>query len=246
MEIQMIQYRRANEIESELDLDKQSILKRTVLVAEKNNSIVGVMEYTIKDFNEAVLLNYNSCLRGHTVELFEGFIEELLYWNPYIKRLICHVVGEDLLLKQRYKVSDGKSIITDQNVNVVKMMINDIVPEQLSVDKNKLNIVDSWIESPEDIVVSCVRIKDKVVCIDGHSRLVAAYLKGYEYVYVHIDENADTELYEECLRWCKEANINSIADLSQRVVSEEEHESIWIDRCQSYLKAMRTSEEMND
>lgn len=95
--------------------------------------------------------------------------------------------------------------------------------------------IRKWIVKPEDIVVSCVKIEGDYVCIDGHSRLVEAYLRGFDFVYIYLEDESDIELYKECLKWCREDGIYSIKDLSLRVVSKEEHERLWINRCQACL-----------
>jgi hypothetical protein len=70
--------------------------------------------------------------------------------------------------------------------------------------------------------------------------LVAAYKKGFEYVYAYVDEDtSNLDFYEECLSWCEEEGILTIKDLSHRIVSPEEHQKLWIDRCQRYLKEQR-------
>jgi len=127
------------------------------------------------------------------------------------------------------------NIMYFKGCSLLKMNIEDIIPEQLAVSKDKFDRVNQWLQSPEDVVVCTVEIEGDVVCIDGHSRLVSAYLKGIESVYVYKDDTEDMTLYRECLSWCKEEHINSIADLSKRIVSSEEHQRIWIDRCQQYL-----------
>jgi hypothetical protein len=67
--------------------------------------------------------------------------------------------------------------------------------------------------------------------------LVAAYNKGFENVYAFIEPDSDSiEFFKTCMRWCEEQNSLRIKDLSDRVVTTEEHERIWISRCQEYLK----------
>jgi hypothetical protein len=144
---------------------------------------------------------------------------------------------EDSLINSGFIKSNVWSLNMYNHIEAFRINIDDITPEQLTVDKVKLERVSSWIESPEDIVVCCARIGDRIVSIDGHSRLVAAYNKGFKYVYAYIEpDNSSMEFFKACLGWCEEQNIFGVKDLSNRVVTPEEHEKIWISRCQEYLK----------
>ena len=106
----------------------------------------------------------------------------------------------------------------------------------LEVNKEKVDRISTWVNKPEDVVVQCVQIEDKTVCVDGYSRLVAAYIKGFEYVYAYLQTDTDNiEFYKTCMEWCKAQKIFSIKDLTSRIVSPEEHERLWINKCQTYF-----------
>ncbi len=235
----MFEYRRANNTERKLFKYDKSIKRRTALIAENNDDIVGIMEYDIHDFSNAKITNYKCILKSENAKIFEGFIEELLYWNPYIKKLeftySINNIDKELIKNLKYKVINNNSLDIDQNIDIIKINIKDIIPEQLSIDKEKLKIVESWIKKPEDVIINCIDIDGKIVCIDGYSRLIASFKKGFEYVYCFIEKTEDIKFYKECLSWCKKENVRTIADLSKRVVSPSEHQTIWIDRCQAYL-----------
>lgn len=114
--------------------------------------------------------------------------------------------------------------------------------EQLTVSKSKLDSVLKWIKTDEDVIVCVVKIDDKYVCIDGYSRLLAAYLKGFSHVYCYLEKDKYNENdYRKFLKWCHIENVFTIKDLKNRVVSDDEHQRIWIDRCQNYFKKKRTS-----
>ncbi len=234
----MIEFKIAKVEELEHFISKDSILRKTALVAEENNKLLGVLEYRILNFEEAEILNYKIFKESLNKECFNGLIEEILYWNPYIKLLDLSYSKElsSLYDKSKFDLLEDNKLSTRSEVEVIKVLLKDIIPEQLTVEENKLKSVESWIDKAEDIVVSCVKIDGRNICIDGHSRLVCAYKRNYEHVYMHIDENTETKFYEECLKWCKEENILSIEDLSKRIVNKEEHQKLWIDRCQAYLR----------
>ncbi len=85
-------------------------------------------------------------------------------------------------------------------------------------------------ESVEPIPVK--RLDDQVVFVDGHTRAFAAFLRGLTEIKVYWeDERLDWEAYRICVDWYKEEGIRTIADLRDRIVSPEEYEILWLERC---------------
>lgn len=72
---------------------------------------------------------------------------------------------------------------------------------------------------------------------DGHTRAFVAYLTGRERLPVTYDVNlaADASLpvYRECIEWCKRDGIETITDLTGRVVGPETYREEWIEPCQA-------------
>ena len=236
----MITYRRANIDEFSLFKYHDSVLRRNALIAEERNEIVALFEYGILNLSAAEILNFKPLTNSKKNEAFAGLIEEMLFWNPYLKILKYNPNIEDIddtLINQlKYKLNTSESLNLGKRPDVLRLKLKDIVPEQLSVDSKKLKIVEKWVNSPENVIVNCVKIDGEIVCIDGYSRLIAAFNKGFTHVYVHFSECEDISFYKECLKWCQEEGVRTIEDLSKRVVSTEKHKEIWIDRCQEYLK----------
>ena len=137
-----------------------------------------------------------------------------------------------------FEQREAWSFNVEKEIRVFKIKIDEIIPEQLTVDSEKLDKVNTWLKTPEQVIVNCVNINDKTVCIDGYSRLVAAHNKGFKHVYGYVDpEDTNHEFYKTCLSWCEEQNVKTIADLAKRVVTPEEHQEIWINRCQAYFQS---------
>lgn len=235
---------RANENDKKSIKYKKSISHNTALIAKEVAKVVGVLEYEINNIVDAEIINIKSYDLEHENEILKGFIDEIMYWNPYIKRIsynednamITHEALEYCLFSKRgiWVLNSGS------NIDVFKIGIDKITPEQLTVDREKIQRVGSWIEKPEDIVVTCVKIDDKVVTIDGYSRLIVALNKGFNYVYAHFEpDNTSTKFYKTCMGWCQEEGVYTIKDLSTRVVSPEEHQRLWVNRCQEYIKRQR-------
>ncbi|MDF2673843.1 MAG: hypothetical protein K0R09_2108 [Clostridiales bacterium] len=236
-----MEFYRASEDELEFIKYERSFIHNTALVASEEKKVIGILEYDIKNIEEAEIIYFNMVQACDSDILIKGFIDEIAYWNPNLKRITYkkenNFIEEDALIKAGFLKNGPWSINMNNPVEAFRIDIEKITPEQLTVDKEKLNRVNSWIEKPEDVVICCVRIRNKVVSIDGHSRLVTAYNKGFRYVYAYIEaDNDNIEFYKTCMDWCEEQGIYTIKDLSSRVVTPEEHERLWISRCQGYLK----------
>jgi hypothetical protein len=241
-----VDFYRAGERDFKYIKYEKSLIHNTAIIAREGQNIIGVLEYEIKNIEEAEIINFDmvkSC-REHLV--FKGLIDEIVYWNPYLKRITYNkdnkFVADDTLMYAGFVRNDIWSLDINNAVEVFKIAIEEIIPEQLTVDGTKIDRVSPWIEKPDDVVVCCVKIGNKIVCIDGYSRLIDAYNKGFNYVFAYLEtDNHNIEFYKTCMKWCEEENILRIKDLADRVVTPEEHERLWISRCQAYLKENKKS-----
>lgn len=223
---------------------EKSFIHNTALIASEGQKIIGVFEYEIKNAEEAEVINFSIFEPCEDDIVFKGLIDEMAYWSPYLKRIIYHeeenIIEPKVLMHSGFEKNSVWLLNINTDIGVFKIDIKEITPEQLTVDEVKLNKVSSWIEKPEDIVVSCVKIENKLVSIDGHSRLVAAYNKGFKYVYAYLEpDNDNIQFYKTCMKWCEEQGVFTIKNLAGRIVTPAEHERLWINRCQTYLKQQR-------
>jgi len=235
---------RARETNLNYIMYEKSFTHNTALIASEGQKVIGVFEYEIKNSDEAEVINFNIFEPCEEDIVFKGFIDEMAYWNPYLKRIIHNeeknIIDPKVLMYSGFRKNSVWILNISTDIRVFKIDIKEITPEQLTVDEVKLARVNSWIEKPEDIVVSCVKIGNKIVVIDGHSRLVAAYNKGFRYVYAYLEsDNDNLQFYKTCMQWCEDQRIYTIKDLAKRVVTPEEHEKLWISRCQTYLTKQR-------
>ncbi|MFX0062020.1 MAG: hypothetical protein ACFFC7_07515 [Candidatus Hermodarchaeota archaeon] len=125
--------------------------------------------------------------------------------------------------------------------NVFRMKLSEIQPSQLFISATKLARV---LADYEPIAVETLppvpiqRLGAYIIYTDGHTRALAAYLRGLKEINVYWDrdwdseEELDSEAYEICLHWCLEADIQTIADLKGRIVDDEEYQVVWLQRCQ--------------
>lgn len=52
------------------------------------------------------------------------------------------------------------------------------------------------------------------------------------------DEDLDWKLYEICVKWCKKAEIRTIADLKDRILDHESYKIKWIERCKKMAEKL--------
>lgn len=55
---------------------------------------------------------------------------------------------------------------------------------------------------------------------------------GVKCINVYWDEdNLDWKLYESCVDWCLQEDIINISKLEERIITKEDYEILWINRC---------------
>ena len=51
-------------------------------------------------------------------------------------------------------------------------------------------------------------------------------------------ENLDFEMYRICVDWCIEEGLTSIKNLENRIISNDEYELLWLNRCKQLAKSL--------
>lgn len=51
-------------------------------------------------------------------------------------------------------------------------------------------------------------------------------------------EFLDKDLYQSCINWCVDVGIKSVKDLEKRILSNEDYEIKWIEKCHQLLKTL--------
>jgi len=128
------------------------------------------------------------------------------------------------------------------------LSIDKIQLSQLYISSAKLAVVMKVFESGNEKELEPIPIKEldgNLVSTDGHTRLLAWYLHGYKEVECEWEDlEMDWDAYRICVQWCREENIDTIADLKDRILDPEEYQVLWLDRCrvmQDELQASRGS-----
>ncbi|HOU12742.1 MAG TPA: hypothetical protein PKZ84_06470 [Anaerolineae bacterium] len=112
--------------------------------------------------------------------------------------------------------------------------LTQLQPSQLYISEAKLaHVLAHW--PPRLEMLEPVPIKSlhgRVIYTDGHTRAFAAYRQGFTEIPVVWDEDElDWEAYQICVDWCLAEGIRTIADLAGRVITPEQYETLWHDRC---------------
>lgn len=117
-----------------------------------------------------------------------------------------------------------------------KMRLDKIQPSQLYISSEKLSLVMKTFDATKSELLEPVPVKKldgKVIFVDGHTRALAAFLHGFSEIMVYWEEEKlDWDEYKICVKWCKNEDIRSIADLKNRIVSQKEYDVLWLKRCE--------------
>jgi len=125
------------------------------------------------------------------------------------------------------------------------MKLLEIQPSQLYISSDKLSEVMKTFDpsKPESIEpIPIKKLGDEIIFVDGHTRAFAAFLHNISEVPVYWeDEELDWDAYEICVGWCKKEGICTIADLKNRVVSQDDYEILWYRRCEKMQRDLAES-----
>ncbi|MBS4537643.1 hypothetical protein GOQ27_04160 [Clostridium sp. D2Q-11] len=214
---------RALKEHSEYCKDKKVIQSNNFFVAIYKEGIIATGELYILNKEKAkvdIYLNHDDINKE---KLIERFINEILYWNPFLKY-----------------IDYGKGEFHNQcPANLMKISIEDIQPSQLYISEEKLSNVSNWLDSKEKVIIPIVKINDTYVSTDGHTRLVQAYINGYKNVFVYNDTDVNPETSKVFVNWCRDEGISGIKELADRLLCQKEYEVKWIGRCQGYFKSLK-------
>jgi hypothetical protein len=129
------------------------------------------------------------------------------------------------------------------------LRIDEITLSQLYVSSAKLDLVLGAFEEKREHELEPIPIKEldgNLVATDGHTRLLAWFLKGYkEVACVWEDIEMDRDAYRICVQWCKDEGIESVANLQERVVGPEQYQILWLDRCRVMQNELAEKRKMN-
>ena len=119
-------------------------------------------------------------------------------------------------------------------------------PSQLFINYDKLQKVKRSAAIENNINLKPLLVKqlqNKLILTDGHTRAYYYYFMGLKKVLVEWDdpwgsENLDFEMYRICVDWCIEEGLTSIKNLENRIISNDEYELLWLNRCKQLAKSL--------
>lgn len=116
---------------------------------------------------------------------------------------------------------------------------SEIQPSQFFLSEKKLEEIATWFDQEELKPLPVKRWKGEWFLTDGHSRAFTAYLRGRSEIPVYFDrDDINLKFYSNCIRVCQEKSILSIADLKDRILSEEAYQTEWLDWCKNSFESM--------
>jgi len=121
------------------------------------------------------------------------------------------------------------------------LKIEDIQPSQLYISSLKLKEIMSSFDSEKPNLLPPIPIKlldDEYIATDGHTRLLAWYLKDYTEVLCEWEDiEFDWDEYRVYVKWCKDESITSVIDLKDRIIGPEAYQILWLGRCKKFQQS---------
>lgn len=113
--------------------------------------------------------------------------------------------------------------------------ITSLQSSQLYISQKKLDRVREWFNKDLLDPIPIIKLNRYNLITDGHTRLVAAHLAGFDTICVYYDtDELDLKGYATFMQWCLDERVFTAADLAKRIIPHNEYEQVWIKRCMTY------------
>ena len=122
----------------------------------------------------------------------------------------------------------------------MEVKITDLHPTQLYLSEKKLQAIQMLDQSAEIINVvpiSVLAFGDSLLITDGHHRAYQALLAGRDTISAEFDRDGGDELYALYAQACEERKIDSVLDLKNRILPQDEYEAKWYNWCDGFNQA---------
>ena len=122
----------------------------------------------------------------------------------------------------------------------MKVKLTDLHPTQLYLSEKKLQDIQMSCQSVELINVdpiSVLAFGDRLLITDGHHRAYQALLAGQNTISAEWDKDGGDELYHLYAQVCEERKIDSVLDLKNRILPQDEYEAKWYNWCDGFNQA---------
>ena len=122
----------------------------------------------------------------------------------------------------------------------MNVKITDLHPTQLYLSEKKLQDIQMLYQSAENINVdpiSILAVGNRLLITDGHHRAYQALLAGQDTISAEFDQDGGDALYALYAQACEERKIDSVLDLKNRILPQEEYEAKWYNWCDGFNQA---------
>lgn len=117
----------------------------------------------------------------------------------------------------------------------IKIELSELQPSQLFLNRNKLrNLIMEgfYAEQTEEEPLPVIKYNGELVLIDGHTRAFLADQQGETHIMVeYLSEVDHLSTYQTYVSWCKEEMITKVSDLGKQIISNDDFERAWVERC---------------
>ena len=122
----------------------------------------------------------------------------------------------------------------------MEVKITDLHPTQLYLSEKKLHDIQMLDQSAEIINVdpiSVLAFGDRLLITDGHHRAYQALLADRDTISAEFDRDGGDDLYALYAQACEERKIDSVLDLKNRILPQDEYEAKWYNWCDGFNQA---------
>jgi len=134
-----------------------------------------------------------------------------------------------------YINEEGISIREFEKVEIFTVNISDIQPSQFYVNQTKIEALEKFVKTTEDVVIPLTKIDGQYISLDGHTRLYIAHQKGIKQVLGFLTEAGD--YIEGFVAEAANREVFSAKDLV--VLSDVNYKLKWHDFCDDYFEQQK-------